>query len=298
MSTIKTVALAGASGNLGPSVLDQLLKANFTVTVLTRADSKSTFPPSVKVARVDYDSSESLTQALQGQDALVSTLASLAVSTQKKVIDAAVAAGVKRILPSEFGSNDLHSKTRGYPVYKPKTEIQEYLVKLAEEGKLTYTFIITGPFLDWGVKMGLLLGKSYDGGETPFSATTLSTIGKAVAASLKEADETKNRAVFVQDAIVTQKQLGAMSEKATGQKWEAQDHSTAQIEKDAYAELGKEKPDYRSAMLGFIINAIFRKGYGSEFEHTDNELLGIKMMNEKELEAVVAENVSKGDAGH
>ena len=296
MSTIKTVALAGASGNLGPAVLDQLLKANFTVTVLARADSKSAFPASVQVARVDYDSSESLTKALQGQDALVSTLASLAVSRQKRMIDAAVVAGVKRILPSEFGSDTLNPKTRGFPVYKDKVEMQEYLVKLAEEGKVTYTLILNSAFFDWALKVGFLLGESYDGGERPFSTTTLATIGKAVAASLKKAEETENKAVYVHDAVVTQKQVGAMVEKATGKKWEAQDYSTAQIEKEAYAELGKEKPDYRSAMFGFLKNAMFREGYGGEFKTTDNELLGIKMMDEKEIEAVVTENVSKG--GH
>jgi len=62
---IRTVAVAGASGNLGPAVLNQLLAAEFTVTALTRADSRSTFPSAIKVVPVDYDSLDSLTAALE-----------------------------------------------------------------------------------------------------------------------------------------------------------------------------------------------------------------------------------------
>jgi hypothetical protein len=51
--------------------------------------------------KVDYKSLESLTKVLEGQDALVSAVASLAVLSQRLLIDAAVKAGVKSIIPSE-----------------------------------------------------------------------------------------------------------------------------------------------------------------------------------------------------
>ena len=66
---------------------------------------------------------------------------------------------------------------------------------------------------------GFLLGKErYDGGERKFSTTRLETVGKAVAGVLKNAEETKNRVVFVHEAVVTQNQLAALS----GKKWEAE----------------------------------------------------------------------------
>lgn len=100
MPTITKVALAGASGSLGKPVLEHLLSSNFTVTVLTREDSTSTFPTGVKVVKVDYSSEEGLTAALQGQDALISTLAT--AGAQDILIKAAIAARVYRIIPSEF----------------------------------------------------------------------------------------------------------------------------------------------------------------------------------------------------
>ena len=106
MPPITKVALAGASGSIGKPVLEHLISCNFTVTVLTREDSTSTFPTGVKVLKVDYASEESLTAALQGQDALISTLANKVISSQDILIKAAIAAFVYRIIPSEFGLPD------------------------------------------------------------------------------------------------------------------------------------------------------------------------------------------------
>ena len=286
---IRTVAVAGASGNLGPAILNQLLAAGFTVTALTRADSRSTFPSAVKVVPVDYDSLESLTAALKGQDALVSTLATLAIGAQIRLVDAAIAAGVKRFIPSEFGSNN--PLARRMPVFADKVKVQDYLVqKVQEPGNegFSYTCVYNSIFFDWGLKIGFLLGKErYDGGERKFSTTRLETIGKAVAGVLKHAEETKNGDVFVHEAVVTQNQLAALS----GKKWEAEDLSTDVLEREAYAELGKEQPNFASAMFGFIKRAIWGEGYGGEFTKVDNELLGISMMSEREIEQLVKEYV-------
>src|SRR4051794_20236823 len=190
--SIRTVAVAGASGNLGPAIINQLLAAGFIVTALTRADSRSTFPPAVKVVPVDYDSLDSLTAALKDQDAFVSTLATLAVGAQIRLVDAAIAAGVKRFIPSEFGSNNHNPLARGLPVFAEKVKVQEYLAqKVQERGseEFSYTCVYNSAFFDWGLKVGFLLGKErYDGGERKFSATRLETIGKAVAGVLKYAE--------------------------------------------------------------------------------------------------------------
>ena len=290
MSTqIRTVALAGASGNLGPAILNQLLAANFTVTILTRAEGKHIFPSGVKVVPVDYDSLDSLTSALEGHDAFVSTLASSAIDVQIRLIDAAIAAGVKRFIPSEFGSDTRNELARKMPVFASKVKIQEYLEKKVEENNdFTYTCIMTSAFFDWGLKVGFLLGKEmYDGGERRFSVTRLETIGKAVAAVLKKSQEMRNRDVYVHDAVVTQKQLAKMS----GKKWEAEETSTEVVEKNAYAELGKAQPNFDSAMFGFIKRIIWGGKYGGEFKKVDNDLLGIRMMTEEEIEASVKEYI-------
>lgn len=292
---IRTVALAGASGNLGPAILAQLLEAKYIVTVLTREGSKSTFPPFVNVVPVDYDSVDSLAAALKGQDALVATLASVALDVQIRLVDAAVIAGVKRFIPSEFGSYNRNALARQLPVYAEKLKVQEYLETKAKESGMTYTYVFNGAFFDWGLKVGFLLSKDfYDGGDRPFSVTTLSTIGMAVVGVLKHPEETKDRGVFVHDAVVTQRQLARVADKVTGRKdWEssAESVSTETLEKKAYAELGKEKPDFRTAMVSFIVRAMYAEGYGGKFERVDNEMLGLGLIGDKEIEELVAENL-------
>lgn len=75
-----------------------------TVTAITRADSQSTFPEGVEVKEVDYSDSKSLVEALTGQDALVITLGGFTPKgTDMALIKAAGDAGVKWILPNEWG---------------------------------------------------------------------------------------------------------------------------------------------------------------------------------------------------
>ncbi|KAI0911025.1 hypothetical protein F4823DRAFT_587812 [Ustulina deusta] len=295
MSAINNVALAGATGNLGPAILTQLLNAGFHVTVLTRKNSTHEFPPSVAVKPVDYDSIESLTAALQGQDAVVSTLGSPGLSKQQHLIEAAVKANVKRFIPSDFGSNAANPKAASLAVFADKIAIQKVLVQEAANGSISYTNIYTGPFFDWGLKAGLILNASeksfvlYDGGERPFSTTTLSSIGKAVAGVLKKPEETKNRGVYVQDAAPTLKQLKAIAEKVTGTAWQAKEVSVEnELLPPALAELQKENPDHTKFVYPLIMASIWGEGYGSHFQKLDNELLGLSEFTEAEIEAVVA----------
>ncbi|KAI0112169.1 hypothetical protein GGR51DRAFT_508354 [Nemania sp. FL0031] len=295
MSVLTNVVLAGATGNLGPVILEQLLKAGFSVTVLTRQDSVHEFPESVQVKRVDYDSVDSLTDALQGQDAVVSTLGLGALTKQFHLIEAAVRANVKRFIPSEFGPDTTNPKTSALAVSAGKVVIQKALAKAVANGSISYTYIFTGPFLDWCMKAGFMFdinGRNvslYDGGERRFSTTTLESVGKAVVGVLEKADETKNRAVYVQDAAPSLKQLKAMAEKVTGTTWQGTEVS---IENDvlapAIAELKKENPDPSKFILPLAIASIWGEGYGCHFQDLDNELLGLKEFTEAEMEAVLA----------
>jgi uncharacterized protein YbjT (DUF2867 family) len=81
------------------------------VQVLTRADSTSTFPGVSldKVVRGDFNDINFYRSALKGQDALVLATGSSALDAQKDIMTAAAEAGVKRIIPSEFGSVSVDS---------------------------------------------------------------------------------------------------------------------------------------------------------------------------------------------
>ena len=97
VKVIKNVALVGASGNLGPSILNVLLASNlFSITVLTRPTSKHQFPSNVTVLPVDYSSHASLTTALTGQDAVIALFGAESADLQLPLLDAAIAAGDRK----------------------------------------------------------------------------------------------------------------------------------------------------------------------------------------------------------
>ena len=94
---------------------------------------------------------DSLKEVLQGQDAVVSTLGTFAVGNQKPLVDAAVAAGIKRFIPSEFGINT--RKANGKPIGKvlaAKIETVDYLDEKAKENPgFSWTGISIGLFFDF-----------------------------------------------------------------------------------------------------------------------------------------------------
>lgn len=108
MSPFTNILLIGASGSIGKVMLQALLASpTITLTILLRASSKpppAPLPATVKLLTVSdaYTPSE-LTAAFRGQDAIVNCMTTLHVAAQVAIIDAAIAAGVRRYVPSEYG---------------------------------------------------------------------------------------------------------------------------------------------------------------------------------------------------
>ena len=90
-----------------------------------------------------------LVEAFKGQDAIVSGMGFDGKATEKRMIGAAIEAGVKRFIPSEYGINNRDERARNLaPVFALKGETQDYLV--SKEGSvLTWTAVATGLWLDW-----------------------------------------------------------------------------------------------------------------------------------------------------
>jgi len=126
------------------------VKAGFNVTILTRDASKGGLPEGAKVKAVDYSSTDSLKAALEGQDAVVSTLGGGALGGYYPLIDAAVAAGVQRFIPSEFGINT--RKAIGTPIGSivgGKVKTVDYLDQKAKENPgFSWTGLAIGLFFD------------------------------------------------------------------------------------------------------------------------------------------------------
>ncbi len=85
-------------------VLPELLESQLNLAAVIRETSSANFPMGIRVIKSAFDVT-SLTQALKGQDAVISMLPITALDQQGPLIEAAIAAGVKRFIPSEYGSD-------------------------------------------------------------------------------------------------------------------------------------------------------------------------------------------------
>ncbi|KAF4545189.1 NmrA-like family protein [Lasiodiplodia theobromae] len=184
--------------------------------------------PEVNVIRVDF-SFDSLKAAFTGKDAVISLLGHHAFDAQKTVIEAAIAAGVKRFIPSEFGVDTSNPEVVSQvPFVVGKKQVVDYL--RSREDAISWTAVLTGIFFDWGLWQGWLgfdLGKKkvklWDGGETPFATTEIDVIGKTLVALLSRGDayqQSANTYVHVAGHVTTQLEIWKTLEKVTGEKFE------------------------------------------------------------------------------
>jgi uncharacterized protein YbjT (DUF2867 family) len=286
---IKNVMLIGAGGNLGPHILKSLLDAGFHVTILSRNSSKSTFPATAKVAQIDDEYPyEALVEAFKGQDAVVSTIGGMALSTQKRMIDAAVAAGIHRFIPTEFGSVP-EGEDAENPVFGGKREIREYLETKKGQG-LTWTGIANGFFFEWGIETGFLRvdipnkkATILDQGDARGPSSTWRTIASATAGALQNPEATANRMVFVQSFWISPNDIIRAVEKATGSQFEVTklDRKTFVPDQEAKLQQGD-----MSALYGIVwSHATSGEDWNAKL---DNKLLGVP---EEDLDTVVGQVV-------
>ncbi|TKA65487.1 hypothetical protein B0A55_10085 [Friedmanniomyces simplex] len=281
---IKHVVLVGATGAVGAPVLKTLQDQHFDVTVFTRPTSNHSFPSNVHVSGVDYEDVAGLTKALEGQDALISTIGFGGAPLQKNLLDAAIAAGVKRFLPSEFGCDTENQHVAAVPIFRTKLEVMEYMEDKVKGTGTTYTCVYTNAFLDWGlVNAGLLLdlpGKKVqliDGGETPFTSNSLDIIAKGTVA------------VRLNGAVVTLNQLLGYAKKYAGADgWEVEEVSSEAMEQEGMKNFQAKPEDPSGYVMHFIKRAIHGKEFGGNFDdNNDNALLGLKKMSDAEVEQLV-----------
>lgn len=207
-------------------VLQAFLTSPYRVSVLTREGSTSTFPNSVPVFKADYTNASSIKAAMDGQDAVICMVGGIAAGDQQIFIDAALAAGVKRFFPSEFGPYSRNPEFSALnPVVLPaKSGTVDYL--RSKESEMSWSSLVTGAFFDWAMRVGFfgfdLASKTatlIDGGTSVFTATTLWTIGRALVAILDHPEETRNQYIFVSSFNVSQRDILEVLEKVDDQKW-------------------------------------------------------------------------------
>ncbi|KAF1981453.1 NmrA-like family protein [Aulographum hederae CBS 113979] len=298
-SPIKNVIVIGAGGNTGPSIVNSLLASGFTVSILARESSTSTFPAGLAVHRTDY-SPASLLSAFNGQDAVVSVITTFSTSQQKVVIDAAAEAGVKRFLPSEYGLDTSRADAieEAPPVVMKRDAVERLRSK---EGQgMSWTAVCVGIYFDWALELGFMgwsiptrSATIYNGGTSSYSATNLARIGEAVSAVLLHPAETANQYVYVHSFAVTQQRVLAALEASTGAKFAVTEAQSEELKKEGLAAL--EKGDEAVGLMKTVGAAVYGPKGLFDFGGRAEEWMKVLGLEEENLEEVVGKIVKKVD---
>ena len=146
------ILVAGGTGNLGERIIKALIKRGAEVRAIVRQGSKPEKTAKLteleaKVVTVNMSDVEQLKQACQGTSCVVSALAGLhetIVDSQIKLLDAAIAAGVPRFIPSDYSADFTKLPAGENRNFDLRKEFHQYL----DKSPIAATSIMNGAFTD------------------------------------------------------------------------------------------------------------------------------------------------------
>ncbi|PQE25306.1 isoflavone reductase family protein [Rutstroemia sp. NJR-2017a BBW] len=294
-TVFRNIALLGATGNLGSKILVALKNAGFTVTAIQRKESTNVPADGVKSIKVDLTSGSDLTAAFKGQDVVVSATPNPRLDTEKIWMEAALNAGVKRIVPSEYSTNLETEAAKTLPIVTDKLAIRKYVQDLTSSGKIDWTSVNNGPFfLSWlwlsgwmGPNPKTKTATIHDDGEAIVCTSSLERIAEGVAKALssEHADETKNKPIYVYTTAMSERKMIDIVAKISGDKFQETKLSIATITKEAFEAL---KRGDESKKMNFYVPFCFGSEYRGDFRYQAwNEKLGLKELTDAELEETI-----------
>ena len=144
----QTIMLAGVGGDLGGRIARALVAQGADVRAFVRIGiARRNLPPGVTPLAVDYADLRSLATACEGAACIVSALNGLEpviLEAQGRLLDAAVAASVPRIIPSDF-SLDF---TRTRPGDNRNLDLRRRFMARVDRAPIRATSILNGAFAD------------------------------------------------------------------------------------------------------------------------------------------------------
>lgn len=160
MSAKSVIAIAGADGDLGSRITRALLSRGVTVRPLVRSGLSDVMSKMMKFGAqpVEADPTDvtAMTAALANVDCVVSALNGLQdviIGRQSVLLDAAVRAGVRRFIPSDFAAD--FTKTK--PGLNRNFDIRRQFMDRIDAAPIQATSILNGAFLDLlGAEMPLI----------------------------------------------------------------------------------------------------------------------------------------------
>lgn len=286
--------------------MHQLINDGYAVTVLTRgAAGLETKFPKARLLEVDYDSESSLVQALQGQEALVSTVAISAIANQERLIDAAITAGVKYYIPAEYTVNSREPTAQAQPLMGSIVPVQKYLA--TKDGKISWFVVNCGALMEYTLDHPLLLdfdnhaATLWDGGEGAISLSNFSVLAHAVSSVLRQLDRVVDHRIHVHGGTITQNAALEIAKKYSSNEWTTKEVNSQK----AYSAAMKTPTSGAVVESGeFLANMITAYGaaafgncdghFEAAYTKLDNGWLGVDVFTKNEIEEAIKQRINVG----
>lgn len=249
-------------------------------------------PATVKSASIDYDDVDSLTKSFKGLDAVVAVTPGHLAELHFKPIEAEMRAGVYRFIPSEYGVDIRNPRVREMPFMKTKQRIEKLLIDSAKEGKLTYTAIYGGGFVEWVLTYEKLMPikqrrfNIQNEGNVPFSITKMNDYAKAVVGALSNPKQTENVVMLIESFRTTQLRILELAKEDVAGEWQVD-----YVDMNKNAEIAEQKMyagQFDIPVVDpMVFKIMFTPGYGGQIDGTHNDLAGVVPMTDGELRNII-----------
>lgn len=223
----QTIVLAGAGGDLGERIAKALCERGADVRALVRPSTAAktrnilASHGAIPVA-VDFADAAALTRACEGADCVVSALNGLApviLGAQGFLLDAALAAGVPRFVPSDY-SLDF---TKTQPGGNRNLDLRRVFMQRVDQTPIRATSVLNGAFADLltgeapiilnGRKKVLYWGEA----DQPLDFTTKDDVARYTARVAL--DEAAPRILRIAGDVVTPRALAALVTELQGRRF-------------------------------------------------------------------------------
>jgi uncharacterized protein YbjT (DUF2867 family) len=223
-----TIAVAGATGNLGGRIVRALIERGALVCALARTGTDSDklaklAQPGVHIVTADLSSVSELTRACAGASCVVSALQGLRdviVDAQSVLLDAAIAAGVPRFIPSDY-SIDFTRLPAGE---NRNLDLRRDFHKRLDKAAIAATSILNGAFAELLTSRMPLLDfdakrvSYWESADQHMDFTTMDNTATFTAAAAL--DPASPRTLRIAGDQVSARELATVAGEVTGAKFE------------------------------------------------------------------------------
>ncbi|KAL2212395.1 NAD(P)-binding protein [Sarocladium strictum] len=286
------VGFVGGTGRLGSVLVQALIDAdNYEIRLVLRPGIDYQSPNSqIMVVRADRTSEPALTSALRGCDVVVNVLGDRApVEGHFTVLRAVLVAGIKRYIPSQWGNTPNTEALGAVPFLQSKLGVNKEVEKAAQQGSVTFTTIAGGPWFEYlfehpgMMSMPERVFLMHESPDVVFGVSSRETFAAALVGVLDNLEDTKNKHLNVNLALLSQKQALKLAQEALpGEVIKTIPRSYDERYKTGLEKVLSGVTDTHT-FSDVLSKVIFDPKVNVQPGYLDNDMLGVKLATDEEI---------------